>query len=179
MKFVMLPQILPRQRTSKQARKYDRLGERTRHQSKLVLHATLLRGLIAQDYAPFVVRVALATRSHVTTNVKTTLQIQINQQIDNQKYRWCVARPASPYQLIITRDAATLCIAVSEIVPPIQTKIANKITNNPTAREAPHVPAPPIGPLITTNVPMFHSMLKPSVKRQLPHHRSSLSRPTT
>ena len=83
----------------------------------------LLHDLTLQDYAPSVVRVALATRSNLTTNVKTKIQIQINQQIDNHKYRWCVVRPASPYQLIITHDAATLCIAVSAIVPPIQTKI--------------------------------------------------------
>ena len=101
------PPILqrPRQRTNLPN---DWLGESTRHQSKLAILVVLSHDLTLQDYVPSVVRVALATRSQITTNVKTTIQTQIHQQINNKKYRWCVARPASPYQLIITRDAATL-----------------------------------------------------------------------
>ena len=163
----MLPQILPRQRTSKQARKYDRLGERTRHQSKLVLHATLLRGLIAQDYAPFVVRVALAMRSHIT--------IPTNQM--KQMTRWCVARPASPYPLTFMHVAAIFCIAALAIVLRIIKLIL--ITTNPDAPRVPRVPAPPIGTLMMTRARTFQSTLTSRVRRQRSRDHSFHSRPPT
>ena len=174
------PPILqrPRKRTNLPN---DWLGESTRHKSKLAILVVLSHDLTLQDYVPSVVRVALATRSHITTNVKTTLQIQINQQIDNQKYRWCVARPASPYQLIITRDAATLCIAVSAIVPPIQTTITNKIMNKTkpsTTQLAPYMHAPPIGTSPTMKTPTSRPIMPiPSMKKQWSNHCNFPSRP--